>query len=107
MPFGQVVVGPPGSGKTTYCWGAYQFLTASGRKVAVVNLDPANDHIPYPCAINIADLITLEDTMNDLKLGPNGGIMFCVEYLLKNVDWLLEKLDELKGKWVPCAWFVF
>lgn len=73
----------------------------------MVNLDPANDHIPYPCAINIADLITLEDTMNDLKLGPNGGIMFCVEYLLKNVDWLLEKLDELKGKWVPCAWFVF
>ncbi|ORZ14579.1 GPN-loop GTPase [Absidia repens] len=100
MPFGQVVVGPPGSGKTTYCWGAYQFLTASGRKVAVVNLDPANDHIPYPCAINIADLITLEDTMNDLKLGPNGGIMFCVEYLLKNMDWLLEKLDELKDHYI-------
>ncbi|KAI8093570.1 GPN-loop GTPase [Halteromyces radiatus] len=100
MPFGQVVVGPPGSGKTTYCWGAYQFLTASGRKVAVVNLDPANDHIPYPCAINIADLITLEDTMDDLKLGPNGGIMFCVEYLLKNIDWLLEKLDGLKDHYI-------
>ncbi|CAO3642581.1 unnamed protein product [Cunninghamella blakesleeana] len=100
MPFGQVVVGPPGSGKTTYCWGAYQYLTAIGRKVAVVNLYPANDHIPYPCAINVTDLITLDDTMNDLKLGPNGGIMFCVEYLLTNMDWLLEKLDELKDHYI-------
>ncbi|KAG1108914.1 hypothetical protein G6F42_015822 [Rhizopus arrhizus] len=95
MPFGQVIVGPPGSGKTTYCWGAYQYLTAIGRKVAIVNLDPANDNIPYPCAINLADLITLEDTMNELSLGPNGGIMFCIEYLLKNMDWLTDKLREL------------
>ena len=43
MVFGQVVIGPPGSGKTTYCNGMRQFLTGLGRKVAIVNLDPAND----------------------------------------------------------------
>ncbi|KAI8644529.1 hypothetical protein BD408DRAFT_474882 [Parasitella parasitica] len=64
-------------------------------KVAIVNLDPANDNIPYPCAINLSDLITLEDTMNELSLGPNGGIMFCIEYLLKNMDWLTDKLQAL------------
>ena len=41
--FGQLVIGPPGSGKTTYCTGIQQFLSATGRKVAVINLDPAND----------------------------------------------------------------
>uniref|UniRef100_A0A8D2JFH8 GPN-loop GTPase 2 n=1 Tax=Varanus komodoensis TaxID=61221 RepID=A0A8D2JFH8_VARKO len=46
--FGQAVIGPPGSGKTTYCLGMQQFLSAIGRKVAVVNLDPANEGIPYP-----------------------------------------------------------
>lgn len=70
-------------------------LTLYNRKVAIVNLDPANDNIPYPCAINLSDLITLEDTMNELSLGPNGGIMFCIEYLLKNMDWLTDKLKEL------------
>jgi len=29
--FGQVVIGPPGAGKTTYCWGVQQFLQACGR----------------------------------------------------------------------------
>ena len=73
MGFGQVVVGPPGSGKSTYCNGMQQFLTAAGRNVAVINLDPANDTLPYECAVNIMDLISLEEVMRDLDLGPNGG----------------------------------
>ena len=43
------------------------------RKVAVINLDPANDRLPYECAVNIEDLIKLEDAMNQYGLGPNGG----------------------------------
>ncbi|RUP50528.1 hypothetical protein BC936DRAFT_138704 [Jimgerdemannia flammicorona] len=94
----------------------HQFLTAIGsstpnlvpnivtcritRKVSIVNLDPANDHIPYPCAVDIADLITLEDTMETLGLGPNGGMMYCMEFLQKNFDWLLEKLKELGDDYV-------
>ena len=34
--FGQVVIGPPGSGKTTYCHGMAQFLRNMGRKVSFV-----------------------------------------------------------------------
>lgn len=73
MPFGQLVVGPPGSGKTTYCHGMKQFLQAAGRKVAIVNLDPANDSLPYDVAVDVADLVSLEEVMAELKLGPNGG----------------------------------
>jgi hypothetical protein len=50
MPFGQLVVGPPGSGKTTYCNGMQQFFGLLRRRVAVINLDPANDALPYECA---------------------------------------------------------
>jgi hypothetical protein len=38
--------------------------------------------------------------MNELSLGPNGGIMFCVEYLYKNMDWLIEKLKEIQGEYL-------
>jgi GTPase SAR1 family protein len=98
--FGQVIIGPPGSGKTTYCNGMSQFMKAIGRKVAVVNLDPANDQVPYECAINIHDLISLSDVMEEFGLGPNGGLMYCVEYLEKNQDWLFEQMKEYKDHYL-------
>lgn len=71
--FGQLVVGPPGSGKSTYCRAMQQFLGAAGRPTAVINLDPANDSVPYDCAASITDLISLTDVMDEHGLGPNGG----------------------------------
>lgn len=96
MVFGQVVIGPPGSGKTTYCNGMSHFLQLVGRKVAVVNLDPANDSLPYECAVNIEDLIKLEDAMIEHGLGPNGGLVYCMDYLEKNLDWLKSKLEPFE-----------
>ncbi|NWH65017.1 GPN2 GTPase, partial [Geococcyx californianus] len=97
LAFGQVVIGPPGSGKTTYCHGMQEFLGRIGRKVSVVNLDPANEVMPYQCAVDIAELITLPDVMENLKLGPNGGLIYCMEYLEANFDWLQEKLAAFRG----------
>ncbi|OCH86015.1 cytoplasmic protein [Obba rivulosa] len=95
MPFGEVVCGSPGSGKSTYCYGKYQLFTALNRPIAIVNLDPANDNIPYPCAVDISSLITLEDVMQEHGLGPNGGMLYCMEYLEANYDWLEDRLKEL------------
>ncbi|KAK1433148.1 hypothetical protein QVD17_10054 [Tagetes erecta] len=67
----------------------------SNSKVAVINLDPANDSLPYDCAINIEDLIKLSDVMNEHSLGPNGGLVYCMDYLEKNIDWLESKLKPL------------
>jgi predicted PilT family ATPase len=36
--FGQLITGPPGSGKTTYCHAVSKFLESIGRKVAIVNV---------------------------------------------------------------------
>ncbi|XP_065057907.1 GPN-loop GTPase 2-like isoform X2 [Rhopilema esculentum] len=92
--FGQIVIGPPGSGKTTYCKGMTEFLTKMGRKVAVVNMDPANDSLPYDCSIDISDLVTLSEVMECLKLGPNGGLIYCMEFLEKNFSWFQNKLKD-------------
>ncbi len=92
--FAQLVIGPPGSGKSTYCWAAKAFLEEFGRKVSVVNLDPANDDLKYKCDADISELIALEDVMDKLKLGPNGSLVYCMEFLDKNISWLQSKLDS-------------
>jgi len=100
MPFAQLIIGPPGSGKSTYADGMHQFLSALGRKCSVVNLDPANDHTNYPCALDIRDLVRLEDVMEEEGLGPNGGVLFALEEVEQEGGWLEGGLRGLEGGWV-------
>eukprot|EP00767_Chilomastix_cuspidata_P003693 gnl/Chilomastix_cuspidata/3816.p1 GENE.gnl/Chilomastix_cuspidata/3816~~gnl/Chilomastix_cuspidata/3816.p1 ORF type:complete len:328 (-),score=98.96 gnl/Chilomastix_cuspidata/3816:76-1059(-) len=90
--FAQVVIGLPGSGKSTYCAGAAEILTGLGRPVKVVNLDPANEAMKYETAVDICELITVEEAMDELELGPNGALLYCMEYLADNKEWLRDKL---------------
>ena len=94
LRFGQVVIGPPGSGKTRYCQGMQQLLGLLGRKVVVVNMDPANDGLPYACGVDVSELVALDEVMEALKLGPNGGLLYCMEYLEANLDWLEQRLQQ-------------
>ncbi|KAL8272590.1 hypothetical protein Esti_003479 [Eimeria stiedai] len=100
MWYGQLVIGPPGSGKSSYCFGMQQMLNALERKHIVVNLDPMNDLLPYDCSIDVMDLVKGEDVMKMHKLGPNGAMIYCMEYLLENVDWLAEKLKKYSNYYV-------
>ena len=82
MPWGQIVVGPPGSGKTTYCAGVQQFLENAPlplrRRTVVVNLDPANHAPPYEPAVDLRDLIAIQDVMdenlNNTLIALNNGL---------------------------------
>ncbi|CAE7200142.1 hypothetical protein P3342_010391 [Pyrenophora teres f. teres] len=100
MPFAQLVIGPPGSGKSTYCDGMQQFMTAIERKCSVVNLDPANDHTSYQPALDVRDLVTIDEIMEQESLGPNGGVLFALEELEHNFEWLEEGLKELGDDYI-------
>lgn len=38
--------------------------------------------------------------METLNLGPNGGIIYCLEYLEQNLDWLHDKIQQLGNKYL-------
>ena len=78
-----------------------QFLGALGRKSSVINLDAANDRLSYPCALDIFSLISLEEIMKLEGLGPNGGLMYALEMLEANFDWLQDGLEKLGGTTLP------
>mmetsp|Transcript_27978 Transcript_27978/g.37349 ORF Transcript_27978/g.37349 Transcript_27978/m.37349 type:complete len:278 (+) Transcript_27978:116-949(+) len=64
------------------------------RNVHVANLDPAAENFKYDVAFDIRDLISVDDVMEELGLGPNGSLIYCMEYLLENLDWLQDELDN-------------
>jgi len=95
MRYAQLIIGPAGSGKSTYCSTLATHAETIGRRVDVVNLDPAAEHFTYKPLFDVRDLIGVEDVMEDeeIKLGPNGGLVFCWEYLMDNTDWLEEQIN--------------
>lgn len=92
--FVQLIMGPAGVGKSTYAKTMQDHYAMQGKRLHVANLDPAAEHFDYECDFDIRDLINLEDAMEEFGLGPNGGLVYCMEYLLQNSDWLKDELDQ-------------
>ncbi|KAI5286079.1 ATP binding protein [Ascosphaera aggregata] len=98
--FGVLVMGPAGAGKTTFCSALIELLQTSRRSCFYVNLDPAAEAFSFQPDLDIRELITLEDVMEELGLGPNGGLIYCFEFLLQNLDFLTEALDSVSDEYL-------
>lgn len=51
---------------------------------------------------DIRELIQVDDVMEDesLRFGPNGGLVFCMEYFTTNFDWLEESLGHVEDDYI-------
>ncbi|KAI4171021.1 MAG: hypothetical protein LQ343_004558 [Gyalolechia ehrenbergii] len=93
-------MGPAGAGKTTFCSALIQHLRLNKRSCFYVNLDPAAEDFSYEPDLDIKDLISLEDVMEEMALGPNGGLISCFEFLLENLDFLTSALEPLSEEYM-------
>ncbi|TKA73922.1 GPN-loop GTPase 3 [Friedmanniomyces simplex] len=93
--YGTIIMGPAGAGKTTFCSALIQHLRNNKRSCFYINLDPAAEDFAYEPDLDIKELITLEDVMEELHLGPNGGLIYCFEFLLENLDFLTDPLEAV------------
>ncbi|EIW70188.1 hypothetical protein TREMEDRAFT_61949 [Tremella mesenterica DSM 1558] len=100
MRYAVLITGPAGAGKSTFCTSLITHAQTLGRTVHLVNLDPAAERFDYDPAVDIRDLISLEDVMDELEFGPNGGLVYCFEYLLNNLDWLDDELGPYEDDYL-------
>ena len=70
------------------------------RSCFYVNLDPGAENFGYTPDLDIRDLISLEDVMEEMSLGPNGGLIFCFEFLLQNLDFLSTAIEPLSEEYL-------
>lgn len=88
------VMGPAGSGKSSFSEALEKHLQESRRSALLVNLDPAAEELLYEPAIDVRNLISINETTK-FKLGPNGGLVFCMEYLANHIHWLKDWMDSV------------
>ncbi|KAI0869263.1 GPN-loop GTPase 3 like protein [Hypoxylon argillaceum] len=98
--FGVMVMGPAGAGKSTFCASLITHLNLNRRSAFYVNLDPAAETFEHTPDLDIKDLISLEDVMEEMGLGPNGGLIYCFEFLMENLDFLTDALDPLTEEYL-------
>ncbi|GAP82684.1 putative gpn-loop gtpase 3 like protein [Rosellinia necatrix] len=98
--FGVMVMGPAGAGKSTFSAALITHLQLNRRSAFYVNLDPAAETFEHTPDLDIKDLISLEDVMEEMGLGPNGGLIYCFEFLMENLDFLSDALDSLTEEYL-------
>ena len=82
--------------QSTYCYALQRHTENTHRMVKIINLDPAAEDFKYKVDADIRDLIHVDDAMEDeeMHLGPNGGLIFCMEFLMQNISWLEEHVED-------------
>ena len=86
--------------QSTFCASLITHLHLNRRSTFYVNLDPAAEAFEYTPDLDIKDLISLEDVMEETGLGPNGGLIYCFEFLMDNLDFLTEALEPLTEEYL-------
>lgn len=96
MPkYAQLVMGPAGSGKSSYCATVQEYFEAIGKVAHIGNFDPAADKLRYEPSFDIRECINIDDVVDEEDLGPNGGLVQAMEYLVEDGnEWLEERLAE-------------
>ncbi|KAK9470586.1 Gpn3p [Dipodascopsis tothii] len=97
---GVLVLGPAGVGKSTFCTSLLTHIQSIGRRAHLVNLDPAAEPGEYEFTVDIRDLIPLEDVMEEMEFGPNGGLLYCFEFLLNHLDWLDGEIGDYEDEFL-------
>ena len=91
------IIGTAGSGKTILTAALRRYLLSQDISVVSVNLDPAVEHIPYTCEIDVRDYVDYKEIIDEYELGPNGAMIVASDLVAQNIDDILEEIDDYQA----------
>ena len=73
----------------------YEYYTSNGAFVAILNLDPGVESLPYTCDIDVRDQIDIVSIMKQYELGPNGALIMANDLIASKIDQLQDQIDDV------------
>ena len=89
------LTGTAGSGKSLLTSKIYEYYTSNGAFVAILNLDPGVESLPYTCDIDVRDQIDIVSIMKQYELGPNGALIMANDLIASKIDQLQDQIDDV------------
>ena len=94
------VVGPAGSGKSTFTAAFREWMVKNEYNVVVVNLDPGAEILPYTPDVDIRDIISIKEIMDEYALGPNGAQILAADLMANHVEEIKSYVDDYDTDYV-------
>ncbi len=91
------IVGTAGSGKSRLTEAFGNWLKMSKQDVAMVNLDPGVDSLPYSPDIDVRDYVNISELMEKYQLGPNGALIMAADLVADQIEKISREIEELKS----------
>ncbi len=88
------VIGPAGSGKSTFTASFRDWLVPQNVPVTTLNLDPAVEDLAYLPDIDIREYVFVRNVQEKYKLGPNGAIIASVDLSVEYLDEVSRQVSE-------------
>ena len=90
-----VFTGLSGSGKSSLTSKLLEYYTRNGANVAVLNLDPGVESMPYNCDVDVRDYVDYVSIMQQYSLGPNGALVMANDLIASKIDEIQNEVDQI------------
>ncbi len=94
------VVGPAGSGKSTFTAAMQEWMIKNEYDSIVVNLDPGADVLPYTPDVDVRDIVSIDKIMEEYALGPNGAQILAADLIANHVEEIRGYVDDYDTDYV-------
>ncbi|MCK5772934.1 MAG: ATP/GTP-binding protein, partial [Thermoplasmata archaeon] len=99
-PTNVFVLGTAGCGKSTLVAAYADWMYRNQYSTTLVNLDPGVETLPYEPDVDVRDLFTLSEVMEDYSLGPNGAQIVAADMLALNAKKLKDDISSKESHYI-------
>ncbi len=91
------IIGTAGSGKSSLTAAFGNWLNMSKQDVAIINLDPGVNALPYSPDVDIRDYVDIGELMEKYQLGPNGALIMAADLVADQIEKISDEIEELQS----------
>lgn len=95
-----LVMGPAGSGKTSFSHSFGKWLEGESYRVCYVNLDPGAELVPFEPSFDVREIVTTKAVMEQNGLGPNGALIKAAEIIEGNIGQIFHKMKPFRADYL-------